>query len=188
MRGLLVNDIPKYLVIMIWLGINGLLFGVTYQEYENTKKYFYTRVMLGKTLAISRSAAACLNFNCLLILLPVCRNLLSLIRGWIECCPRKAKRVLDKNITFHKLCAYMIVFLTILHYVGHSFNVHRYSTSQISPQLTYTQDVSDEQRRRAELVAKLASLGNGVGETYLSPIRQPLHPVSPWAWLIIPSM
>lgn len=32
-------------------------------------------------LSWARAPAAVLNFNCMLILLPVCRNLLSLIRG-----------------------------------------------------------------------------------------------------------
>lgn len=32
-------------------------------------------------LALARAPAACLNFNCMLILLPVCRNLLSFLRG-----------------------------------------------------------------------------------------------------------
>lgn len=36
---------------------------------------------LQSALAWARAPAAVLNFNCLLILLPVCRNLLSLIRG-----------------------------------------------------------------------------------------------------------
>lgn len=94
-------------------------------------------------LAWARAPAAVLNFNCMLILLPVCRNLLSLIRGsfvvrlWcvqgpkpfnstgllissnaerctlpFQCCGRSARKQLDKNLSFHKLVAYMIGLMT----------------------------------------------------------------------------
>nr|XP_039256195.1 cytochrome b-245 heavy chain-like isoform X1 [Styela clava] len=175
MRGLLVNDVPKYFVILVWLLINGLLFGVTWQKYNREKTYFYTRVVLGNTLAISRSAAACMNFNCMLILLPVCRNLLSFVRGWAVCCPGRARRILDKNVTFHRLCAYMIVGLSLFHFYGHSYNVHRFSMSHN----TKVDDASDETdtKQSTKLLVKLVSIGNGDGETYLDPIRQPTYPI-----------
>uniref|UniRef100_A0A7N5ZTB6 FAD-binding FR-type domain-containing protein n=1 Tax=Anabas testudineus TaxID=64144 RepID=A0A7N5ZTB6_ANATE len=65
-----------------------------------------------QALPWARAPAACLNFNCMLILLPVCRNLLSFLRGTIQCCSRTAARQLDRNLTFHKLVAYMIAFHT----------------------------------------------------------------------------
>ena len=47
--------------------------------YENT----YTKYILFQQegLAFARASAAVLNFNCMLILLTMCRNLLSSIRG-----------------------------------------------------------------------------------------------------------
>lgn len=38
-------------------------------------------VVFQSALSWARAPAAVLNFNCMLILLPVCRNLLSLLRG-----------------------------------------------------------------------------------------------------------
>lgn len=173
MRGLLVNDIPKYLVFLVWLSINILIFGVTFTSYENDVRYFYTRVLLGHTLAIARSAAACLNFNCMLILLPVCRNMLSFVRGWLECCPRRARRILDKNIRFHVLCAYAITVLTLVHYYAHTANVHRFATARTEP--TDDTSKSPAERIRVALIIKLATLGTKDGETYLNPIRKPIH-------------
>lgn len=52
--------------------------------YSVYKTYYIVRsVYVGFQSALSwaRAPAAVLNFNCMLILLPVCRNLLSLIRG-----------------------------------------------------------------------------------------------------------
>lgn len=42
---------------------------------------FNISISLQRALALARAPAACLNFNCMLILLPVCRNLLSFLRG-----------------------------------------------------------------------------------------------------------
>lgn len=170
MRGVLVNDIPKYVVLLAWLGLNVFLFVWYYIIYDTGDKYIYTRVMLGPALALARGSAACLNFNCMLILLPVCRNTLSLLRGWCGCCPRRIRRLLDKNITFHKLCAYMIVFMTLIHYFAHSYNVHQYSTA-------HDEKVGYKEKNNSKLVLKLASLGDNPDETYLDPIRKSTYPI-----------
>ncbi|KAK3096832.1 hypothetical protein FSP39_003782, partial [Pinctada imbricata] len=78
-------------------------------------------------LAWARASAATLNLNCFLILLPVCRNLISFIRGSFKiCCKRNLRRQLDKHITFHKYIAYMIFIQTAIHLGAHVFNVERY--------------------------------------------------------------
>uniref|UniRef100_A0A8C1H4Z0 NADPH oxidase 2 n=2 Tax=Cyprinus carpio TaxID=7962 RepID=A0A8C1H4Z0_CYPCA len=96
---------------LVWLGINAFLFVHFYMAFL-VDRYYYTRVILGHALSWARAPAACLNFNCMLILLPVCRNLLSFLRGSIQCCSRTAARQLDRNLTFHKLVAYMIALHT----------------------------------------------------------------------------
>uniref|UniRef100_A0A8C3TBV8 Uncharacterized protein n=1 Tax=Chelydra serpentina TaxID=8475 RepID=A0A8C3TBV8_CHESE len=78
------------------------------QNIQGDDAYLYTRVMLGSTLAWARASATCLNFNCMLILLPVSRNLISFIRGTNICCRGALRRQLDKNLTFHKIVAYGI--------------------------------------------------------------------------------
>uniref|UniRef100_A0A8C9F5K8 Uncharacterized protein n=1 Tax=Pavo cristatus TaxID=9049 RepID=A0A8C9F5K8_PAVCR len=62
---------------LVWLGLNIFLFWWFYLAYDLPQNFFYTRVLLGRALALARAPAACLNFNCMLILLPVCRNLKS---------------------------------------------------------------------------------------------------------------
>ncbi|XP_062997632.1 NADPH oxidase 1-like isoform X2 [Elgaria multicarinata webbii] len=62
----------------------------------------------------------------MLILLPVCRNLLSFLRGTCSCCRRTLRKQLDHNLTFHKLVAYMIVLHTAIHVIAHLFNVEWY--------------------------------------------------------------
>uniref|UniRef100_A0A674JIQ5 Uncharacterized protein n=1 Tax=Terrapene triunguis TaxID=2587831 RepID=A0A674JIQ5_9SAUR len=68
-------------LILVWLGLNAFLFWWYYRVYDVPVKFYYSRELLGSALAWARAPAACLNFNCLLILLPVCRNLLSFLRG-----------------------------------------------------------------------------------------------------------
>ncbi|XP_041351841.1 cytochrome b-245 heavy chain-like isoform X2 [Gigantopelta aegis] len=61
----------------------------------------------------------------MLLLLPVCRNLLSFIRGACARCSHTASRQLDKNLTFHRYIAYMICLHTAIHIVAHCFDFER---------------------------------------------------------------
>ncbi|CAK7312457.1 NADPH oxidase 1 [Vulpes lagopus] len=66
----------------------------------------------------------------MLILLPVCRNLLSFLRGTCSFCRRTLRKQLDHNLTFHKLVAYMICLHTAIHIIAHLFNFEQYSRSR----------------------------------------------------------
>ncbi|KAG7266516.1 hypothetical protein CRUP_036532 [Coryphaenoides rupestris] len=120
----------QMLVLIVWMGINIFLFVWFYFFYDLGEQFFYTRHLLGSALAWARAPAAVLNFNCLLILLPVCRNLLSLLRGSFMCCGRTMRKQLDKNISFHKLVAYMIGLMTAVHTIAHLLNVEWYNNSR----------------------------------------------------------
>uniref|UniRef100_A0A8C8SYJ6 NADPH oxidase 3 n=1 Tax=Pelusios castaneus TaxID=367368 RepID=A0A8C8SYJ6_9SAUR len=124
--------------------------------YEKDDAYLYTRIMLGSTLAWARASATCLNFNCMLILLPVSRNLISFIRR-TSCCRGSLRRQLDKNLTFHKIVAYGIAVNAIIHIVAHLVNIERYHISQ-----------SEE---AGGLQNKLSGIGKAPNESYLNPIR-----------------
>ncbi|KAF3694058.1 Cytochrome b-245 heavy chain [Channa argus] len=139
------------------MGINIFLFVWFYIFYNTGDQFFYTRHLLGSALAWARAPAAVLNFNCMLILLPVCRNLLSLIRGSFVCCSRTMRKQLDKNLTFHKLVAYMIALMTAVHTIAHLLNVEWLNNSR--------QGVYDE------LSLDLSKLGDAVNTTFLNPIR-----------------
>uniref|UniRef100_A0A8C3S4S9 NADPH oxidase 3 n=1 Tax=Chelydra serpentina TaxID=8475 RepID=A0A8C3S4S9_CHESE len=103
------------------------------------------------------ASATCLNFNCMLILLPVSRNLISFIRGTSICCRRALRRQLDKNLTFHKIVAYGIAVNAIIHIVAHLVNVERYHISQ--------------SKEAGGLRNKLSGIGKTANESYLNPIR-----------------
>uniref|UniRef100_A0A452GZ90 FAD-binding FR-type domain-containing protein n=1 Tax=Gopherus agassizii TaxID=38772 RepID=A0A452GZ90_9SAUR len=113
-----------------WLGLNVFLFVYYFLLFDRDKKFYYTRVLLGSALAWARASAKCLNFNSMLILLPVCRNLLSFLRGTCLCCRRTMRKQLDRNLTFHKLVAYAIALFTAVHIIAHLCNFEWYNDSQ----------------------------------------------------------
>ncbi|XP_078099558.1 NADPH oxidase 2 [Sander vitreus] len=151
------NEGLSIFVILVWLGINAFLFVHFYMAFL-VERWFYTRVLLGHALSWARAPAACLNFNCMLILLPVCRNLLSFLRGTIQCCSRTAARQLDRNLTFHKLVAYMIAFHTAVHIGAHLFNFEFFMDAQLD-------------RNSSLLPFILSEIGTGDNASFLNPIR-----------------
>ncbi|KAB5571172.1 hypothetical protein PHYPO_G00222040 [Pangasianodon hypophthalmus] len=174
MANWIVNHGLETFILVVWMGINIFLFVHFYLFYDLGPQFFYTRVLIGSALSWARAPAAVLNFNCMLILLPVCRNLLSLIRGSFMCCGRTLRKQLDKNLTFHKLVAYMIALMTAVHTIAHLLNVEWF--------------ISSRQGRFGPLAGNLSMLGDDDNhnhdhdhdhddddddddETFLNPIR-----------------
>ncbi|XP_072251535.1 NADPH oxidase 1 [Leuresthes tenuis] len=153
----IINNGFTAMMLTVWMGINIFLFVWFYLFYDLGEKFFYTRHLLGSALAWARAPAAVLNFNCLLILLPVCRNLLSLLRGSFVSCSRTMRKQLDKNLSFHKLVAYMIALMTAVHMVAHLLNVEWYNNSR--------------QGGYDNLSTALSDLEDSKNTTYLNPIR-----------------
>ncbi|CAL8305816.1 unnamed protein product [Arctogadus glacialis] len=157
MGNMIINHGLTSFILVVWMSINIILFVWFYFFYDLGDQFYYTRHLLGSALAWARAPAAVLNFNCLLILLPVCRNLLSLIRGSFMCCGRTMRKQLDKNISFHKLVAYMIGLMTAVHTIAHLLNVEWYNNSRRGMYDTLSTALSD--------------LPDGYNTTYLNPIR-----------------
>ncbi|KAI7801796.1 NADPH oxidase 1 [Triplophysa rosa] len=155
----IINHGLSAFIVVVWMGINIFLFVYYYMLYDLGPQFEYTRELLGAALPWARAPAAVLNFNCMLILLPVCRNLLSLLRGSFMCCERTMRKQLDKNLTFHKLVAYMIALMTAVHTIAHLLNVERYSNSLAG--------------LYGPLAGNLSMLGDSseLNTTYLNPIR-----------------
>ncbi|XP_053563580.1 cytochrome b-245 heavy chain [Bombina bombina] len=154
-----VNEGLSIVVILVWLALNAFLFVRFYFVYDAGDDYIYSRKLYGSALAWARAPAACLNFNCMLILLPVCRNLLSFLRGSSACCGRSIRRQLDRNLTFHKMVAWMIALHTAIHTAAHLFNVERLVDSRI-------------EAKNGTIEAVLSALGDQEGESYLNFVRE----------------
>ncbi|PNS17362.1 Superoxide-proteinrating NADPH oxidase heavy chain subunit A [Sphaceloma murrayae] len=86
---------------------------------------------------LSRGAGLVLSVDVLLILLPMCRNLLRIIRPKVRYLP------LDESQWFHRQCAYSLLFWTIVHTASHYvnfFNVERFQVRrEAAVQIHYAQ-------------------------------------------------
>jgi len=117
-----VNEGPMYTFVLIWMAINVFLFFINFVKYRGDE-WTYIRVIVKDGLPVARGAANVLAFNCAIILLPVCRNLVDKARGCFEC-SRSIRRLFDKNILFHKWCAYTICMFVAIHIGAHIFNIY----------------------------------------------------------------
>ncbi|XP_065771678.1 NADPH oxidase 1 isoform X2 [Muntiacus reevesi] len=145
------------LFLAAWLVLNVFLFVHAFLSFEKDTKYYYTRQILGSALAWARASALCLNFNSMLILLPVCRNLLSFLRGTCSLYRSTLRKQLDHNLSFHKLVGYMICLHTAIHIIAHLFNLERYSRSR--------------QATDGSLTSILSNLPHQENDSWLNPIQ-----------------
>ncbi|XP_046892251.1 NADPH oxidase 4 isoform X1 [Hypomesus transpacificus] len=120
------NEGGKHLVLIMWLGVNTWLFLRTFMTYCSGQQYFYLHKMLGLGLCVSRASASVLNLNCNLVLLPMCRSLLTYLRG-THVVNRKARRLLDKGKTFHVACGVAICVFSVVHVSAHLANLVNFS-------------------------------------------------------------
>ncbi|CAG0906524.1 unnamed protein product, partial [Cyprideis torosa] len=85
------------------------------------------RHIMGVGIAITRGSAASLSFCYSLLLLTMCRNLLTKLKEFSihQFIP------VDSHIQFHKIVACTALFFTILHSVGHVVNFYHVSTQPV---------------------------------------------------------
>lgn len=85
----------------------------------------------------SRGAGLCLSVDVTLILLPMCRNILRIIRPKVRWLP------LDESQWFHRQVAYSLLFWTVVHTASHYVNFFNVERSMVRPiaavQIHYTQ-------------------------------------------------
>lgn len=106
-----------------------LVFLRTFYKYRDGIQYYYLYAMLGDSLCWSRGTASVLYVGCSLILLPMCRNMLSLIRNFNKSITRSFGRLLDRSIWFHKACAAVIILSAGIHIGAHILNAKRFSAN-----------------------------------------------------------
>jgi len=121
-KNFFVNEGPMYTFVLVWMTINVFLFFQSFQKYRGDR-WTWLRFIVKDGLPVARGAAQVLNLNCALILLPVCRNLVNAARGAFEG-KRSLRRLFDKNILFHKWCAYTICFFAAVHILAHFYNIN----------------------------------------------------------------
>ncbi|CAG8495043.1 6173_t:CDS:2 [Dentiscutata erythropus] len=119
----LINDGAKKLFFGLWIFLHILVFFMAFLNYllnddlENARKTF------GLPYVIARSAALVLHIDAAMILFPVCRNLITLLRAT----PLNGIIPFDNNLDFHQIIGWSILFFTIVHVVSHWINFYELS-------------------------------------------------------------
>ncbi|XP_057207064.1 NADPH oxidase 4 [Triplophysa rosa] len=141
LKSWMANEGPKHFIMMVWVGVNVFLFWRTFMLYYSGAQYYYLHKMLGLGLCISRASASVLNLNCSLVLLPMCRSVLTLLRASQRVTSRQVRRLLDKSKMFHMTCGITICVFSVIHVSAHLMNMVNFSVrySEDFPELNVAQ-------------------------------------------------
>ncbi|KAI9893845.1 MAG: hypothetical protein M1814_005398 [Vezdaea aestivalis] len=127
---------PKLLFYFLFHGMHVAMFGIGWWKQVEDIRLAALNT-LSYSVWLSRGAGLALSVDAALILLPMCRNLLRIIRPKLRWLP------LDESQFFHRQCAYSILFFTAIHTSAHYvnfFNVERYQLrSEAAVEIHYTQ-------------------------------------------------
>lgn len=107
-----------FYVVTIVLFIERFIF------YSYMAEHMDLRHVMGIGIAITRGSAASLSFCYSLLLLTMCRNLITKIREL----PLQQYIPLDSHVQFHKIVALTALFFSLVHTVGHYINFYHVST------------------------------------------------------------
>ncbi|KXN89716.1 Superoxide-generating NADPH oxidase heavy chain subunit A [Leucoagaricus sp. SymC.cos] len=114
----MINEGGRQLFFGVWVFLHLLVAVFGFLNYQLKDNSVVARATFGITFPIARTAALVLHVDVIFILLPVCRNFISLLRRT----PLNDVIPFDKNITFHKATAWSIVVGTVVHVVAHMVN------------------------------------------------------------------
>jgi NADPH oxidase len=114
----MINDGGRQLFFGVWILLHMLVAIMGWFMYQLGDNSATARSLFGITFPIARTAALVLHVDVIFILLPVCRNFISLLRRT----PLNDIIPFDKNITFHKATAWSIVVFTAIHVIAHMRN------------------------------------------------------------------
>lgn len=115
----MVNEGYRRVFVMVFMLLHALIFAFGFVHYGVKENLVVARETFGATFMIARSSALVLHVDVAIILLPVSRTFISLCRQT----PLNGIIQFDKNITFHILTAWSIVFFSWVHTVAHWNNL-----------------------------------------------------------------
>ena len=111
----MVNEGSRRVFVFVFAAVHLMVYAFGFLNFLLKDNLTQARATFGITYAIARAAALVLHLDIALLLFPVCRTLISLLRQT----PLNGIIQFDKNITFHKLIAWSIVFFSWVHTIAH---------------------------------------------------------------------
>lgn len=112
-REILLTCITRF--VFVFMLTHALIFAFASVHYSMKDSLQGARDIFGFTFVIARASAVVLHVDVGIILFPVCRTLISLMRQT----PLNGIIQFDKNITFHITTAWSIVFFSWVHTIAH---------------------------------------------------------------------
>ncbi|CAI5438989.1 unnamed protein product [Caenorhabditis angaria] len=111
-------------ILFVFYAANIILFLERFWHYRYMTEHRDLRRVMGAGIAITRGAAGSLSFCMALVLLTVCRNLITILRETVisQFIP------FDSAIGFHKIIALTAAFWATVHTVGHCVNFYHVGT------------------------------------------------------------
>ncbi|KAI9193461.1 ferric reductase NAD binding domain-containing protein [Polychytrium aggregatum] len=111
----------RVIFYVLWTAIHVGLFVFGYIKQKDDPELFVLD-SLGASVFTSRGAGLVLAFDCALLLLPMCRNLIRYVRDFK---PLNFIIPFDYNVYLHKCTAYAMLFFTLIHTNAHYVNFYR---------------------------------------------------------------
>ncbi|KAJ7140468.1 NADPH oxidase B [Mycena filopes] len=128
----MINEGHKSLFFAVFLVLHLIAAVLAWLHYSLKDNLNTARGTFGITFVIARSAAVCLHIDVIFILLPVCRNFVSIMRR----SPLGTVIPFDENITLHKATAWSIVIGSLVHTLAHVVNLYRLTMADNSAKTT----------------------------------------------------
>ncbi|KDQ56700.1 hypothetical protein JAAARDRAFT_132160 [Jaapia argillacea MUCL 33604] len=114
----MINEGGKRLFFFVYIFLHILVAAFGFMNYQLRDNSVTARAIFGITFPIARTAALVLHVDVIFILLPVCRNFISMLRRT----PLNDIIPFDKNITFHKAVGWSIFWWSNVHTAAHMVN------------------------------------------------------------------
>jgi len=128
----MINEGQRHILFATFLFLHLLVAVLGFVHYGLKDNLNNARATFGITFTIARAAALVLHIDVIFILLPVCRNFVSVMRRT----PLGTVIPFDKNLTLHKATAWAILAGSIIHTLAHIVNLYRLTMADQSATTT----------------------------------------------------
>ncbi|KAJ7756067.1 ferric reductase NAD binding domain-containing protein [Mycena maculata] len=128
----MINEGQRHLFFAVFLVLHLVAAILAWLHYSLKDNLVGARAEFGITFVIARSAALVLHVDVIFILLPVCRNFVSIMRR----SPLGTVIPFDENLTLHKATAWSIVIGSLVHTLAHIFNLYHLTMANYSADTT----------------------------------------------------
>ncbi|CAG2200081.1 DUOX [Mytilus edulis] len=118
------NNRQHIFFLVLFFGICLGLFTERFYYYTVEREHSGLRALMSYGISTTRGAAAAMSFTFSLLLLTMCRNMITWLRGTFL----NLYIPFDSHVAFHKVVAWSALFFTGLHVIGYSINFYQLAT------------------------------------------------------------